>query len=158
MRLAGRVSASIRRAKGEDARLVARLLHDFNSEFGEVEPGAVDLERRFAVLLDRDDLVVHLVEEAGAAQGFALTTLRPTPYGDGPLAVLDELYVVPGRRGRGLGSLLLDAVREHCRGLDVEEMHINVDAPDAGARRFYERHGFSHLDDGDEMLLYAGRA
>lgn len=157
MRLAGRVSASIRRAKGEDAGLVARLLHDFNSEFGEPGPSAAELERRFVALLDRDDLVVHLAEEDGDPQGFALTTLRPTPYGDGPLAVLDELYVVPDRRGCGVGSVLLGAVREHCRAVAVEEMHINVDAPDAGARRFYERHGFSHLDDGDAMLLYVGQ-
>ena len=37
-----------------------------------------------------------------------------------------------------------------------EEMHINVDEPDSGARRLYERHGFSNYELGQDyrMLCY----
>ena len=41
--------------------------------------------------------------------GFALLTLRPTPYFDGPLAQLEELYVRPHLRNQGLGTALLEA-------------------------------------------------
>ena len=35
-------------------------------------------------------------------------------------------------------------------------MHINVDEPDSGARRLYERHGFSNYELGQDyrMLCY----
>jgi GNAT superfamily N-acetyltransferase len=71
---------------------------------------------------------------------------------------LDELYVVPGLRDHGIGTLILDL----CRSLAVEkgspEMHINVDEVDADTRRFYERHGFTNVEDGTDwrMLCYVG--
>lgn len=91
-----------------------------------------------------------------ASTGFALATLRPTPYYDGPLAVLDELYVVPAQRGLGLGTELLSQLVAILGGLACGEMHINVDSEDVDARRFYERHGFRNCEPGsaDSMLCY----
>ncbi|MFH9129169.1 GNAT family N-acetyltransferase [Streptomyces griseoaurantiacus] len=51
---------------------------------------------------------------------------------------LDQLYLDPARRGRGVGGLLLDhAKRLRPSGLALWTFRIN-----APARRFYERHGF----------------
>ena len=88
--------------------------------------------------------------------GFALLTLRPTPYFDGPLAQLEELYVVPRLRGQGLGTALLDAAIGLVRTRDAGEMHINVDEIDTDTRRFYERHGFVNIEPGEDyrMLCY----
>ena len=77
----------IRVATVGEAELVAKLLHDFNTEFDTPVPD--NLERRFAQLIARDDVLVVLAGEVG----FAYLTLRPTPYFDGPLAQLEELYV-----------------------------------------------------------------
>ena len=150
------VRTSIRRARAADSSLVASLLHDFNTEFGDPDPAAAAFESRFGTLLDREDIVVHLAEQGGVAVGFAMVTLRPTPYFLGPLAQLEELYVVPSRRSAGVGSALLESARSYCSAAGAEEMQINVDGPDLGARRFYERHGFSHLDDGEPMFCYVG--
>ena len=78
--------------------------------------------------------------------GFALLTLRPTPMWDGPLAQLEELYVRPDLRGGGIGTELLTRALDEVRARGAAEMLINVDADDTGARRFYERHGFSDRD------------
>ena len=136
----------IRRATAGDAELVAKLLHDFNTEFD--TPVPENLERRFACLLAREDVVVVLAGEIG----FAYLTLRPSPYYDGPVAMLEELYVAPGRRGRGVGTALMEHVLAEVEG--AGEMQINVDEVDADARRFYERHGFTNIEQGSRMLLY----
>lgn len=94
-------------------------------------------------------------ERAGPA-GHALVTLRPTIYDDGPLAVLDELYVQPSRRNRGLGSLMLQKAIAEVQARGGSEMHINVDEVDLDARRFCERHGFTNIQPGEDfrMLCY----
>ena len=62
-------------------------------------------------------------------------------------AWVDQLYVHPGHVGRGLGSTLLAHAKERRpAGLDLWTFQSN-----AGARRFYERHGFVAvaMTDGD---------
>lgn len=146
---------TVRRATAADAAVVGRLLFDFNAEFETPTPSAEQFAARFETLLRRDDVLVFLAE-ADEATGFALVTLRPTPYGDGPLAQLEELYVRPWLRGRGTGSALLSAALDASRERAAIEMHINVDEVDADARRFYERHGFSNVapDIDSRMLFY----
>ncbi|REE04206.1 GNAT family N-acetyltransferase [Citricoccus muralis] len=144
------------RAGPGQAGVVGRLLHEFNTEFGSPTPSAEDFAARFGMLLVGDDVLVLLSGSTAAPTGFAFLTLRPTPYGDGPLAQLEELYVRPGQRGRGIGTeLLLDAI-EHVRARGSEEMHINVDEIDEDTRRFYERHGFTNIQPGEDyrMLCY----
>ena len=126
-----------------DAPVFARLLKEFNAEFGDPAPALEVLTARFALLLDRDN-VVGVVAEEGQPTGFALITLRPTPYHDGPLAALDELYVVPPLRGRGIGAAMMRFALGHLRAIGCGEMQITVDEGDVGARRFYEAHGFTN--------------
>lgn len=131
-----------------DAGVVAKLLRDFNIEFDTPVPD--DLEQRFARLLVRDDVIVLLAGEVG----FAFLTLRPSPYYDGPVAMLEELYVAPGQRNEGIGTALIRAAMREVLARDAGEVQINVDEVDTDARRFYERHGFTNIEQGSRMLLY----
>ena len=123
-----------------DAVTIAGLLHDFNMEFGDPSPGQHVLARRLERLLSADSTLALLVGDQAA--GFALLTLRTNVWYDTPVALLDELYVVPSMRGRGIGSALLESACQLVRGRGVELMEINVDGEDRDARRFYQRHGF----------------
>ena len=145
----------LRRATTSDADRVAELLFDFNTEFQSPTPATNEFAARFRRLLAMPEVVVLL---AGGDEpvGFALLTLRPTPYFDGPLAQLEELYVRPRLRNQGLGTALLEAAIRLVRERDAGEMHINVDEIDIDTRRFYERHGFVNIEPGGEhrMLCY----
>jgi GNAT superfamily N-acetyltransferase len=152
--------SGVRRAQPADAGVVGRLLFDFNTEFETPTPSAAEFATRFAVLLGREDVVVLLSGPAGGETGFAYLTVRPTPYYDGTLAQLEELYVVPGLRDGGIGTALLTTAVEEVRRLGAEEVHINVDEVDTDTRRFYERHGWFNLEPGSpgepdyRMLCY----
>lgn len=146
----------VRLATAVDAPIVGRLLCDFNTEFATPTPSAQDFAARFGELLGREDILVLLADVGGEAVGLAYMTLRPTPYGDGPILELEELYVVPALRGRGIGSAMMADILALGQVREAVEIRINVDEVDTDARRFYERYGYSNVEPGtgSRMLCY----
>jgi GNAT superfamily N-acetyltransferase len=138
----------------EHAEVVGRLLHDFNVEFEAPTPSADELAHRFASLLGREDQLALVSGSADEPTGFAYLTLRGTPYYDGPVALLEELYVVPALRDQGIGTALLTTAIELVRSRGAQELQINVDEVDVDTRRFYERHGFVNEREDGRMLFY----
>ena len=140
-------------ATAADAATVGRLLDAFNREYDTPTPGPAVLTTRLGRLLAAGDVIALLTGDPAVA--VALLTLRPNVWYDGPVALLDELYVAPGLRGRGLGSALLAAAEAVTRQRGGELLEINVDGDDSDARRFYERHGYSNSEPGEHQpLLY----
>nr|WP_245847637.1 GNAT family N-acetyltransferase [Dietzia natronolimnaea] len=145
------MTADILVAGPSDATSLGRLLHDFNTEFDCATPSRTEAAERFERLLGREDVLAVVARlthgrEAGTDVGFAFLTLRPTLYWDGPLAQLEDLYVRPDLRAAGIGTAILHRSVSEARRRGCEEILINVDSDDLGARRFYERHGFSDHD------------
>jgi ribosomal protein S18 acetylase RimI-like enzyme len=138
-----------------DADEVARLLHDFNTEFDTPSPGSAVLAERLRTLLAADSTFALLAGEPSVA--VALVTVRPNVWYDGAVALLDELYVQPHLRGRGIGTTLIDLLLQLARERGFDLIEINVDESDRDAQRFYERHGFSgvDLDTGERAFYYA---
>jgi GNAT superfamily N-acetyltransferase len=142
-----------RLAGADDAGVVAELLHRFNSEFEAPTPGPAVLAGRLERLLAGPHTLALLT--GAPAVGVALITLRPNVWYDGSVALLDELYVEPARRGQGIGTALLQAAETECRERGAEVLEINVDGEDRDARRFYERHGYANHDPGQtEPAVY----
>jgi ribosomal protein S18 acetylase RimI-like enzyme len=144
-----------RRAGPDDAETVAQLLHDFNTEFETPTPGAAVLTRRLRSLLAEPSTIAYLAGEP--VTGVALVTLRSNVWYEGPVALLDELYVAPYRRGHGLGGAMVDLLIADAKANGISAIEINVDAGDVDAQRFYERHGFSgaDLDTGERAFYYS---
>jgi ribosomal protein S18 acetylase RimI-like enzyme len=148
----------VRQATAADSAVLARMLWDFNTEFETETDDVPVLTDRFARLLELPEIVALVAEDESAAVGFALLSLRPAIWFDGPVAQLEELYVVPDLRDRGIGTRVLDLSRRIVREAGAPEMHINVDEVDVDTRRFYERHGFVNIEEGVDyrMLCYIG--
>jgi GNAT superfamily N-acetyltransferase len=136
-----------------DAATVADLLDRFNTEFETPTPGVAVLTSRLERLLAGGSVLALL--SGSPAHAVALLTLRPNVWYDGPVALLDELYVAPELRGQGIGSALLAAAEAAVVRRGAQLLEINVDGDDTGARRFYERHGYANTEPGqDESLFY----
>lgn len=89
---------------------------------------------------------ILIAEQAGAPVGYAMVHLRlasPTWSSNEQAAEIETLSVLPEMRGQGVGSALLEAVRERLEPLDLGELSLHVLTGNDDATRFYERHGFS---------------
>lgn len=60
-----------------------------------------------------------------------------------PLINIHDLGVHPSMRGKGVGTALLDAVERAARAAGCAVITLEVDDDNDGARRLYERVGFS---------------
>ena len=149
--------SSPRAATPSDAETVARLLDAFNREYHTPTPGPAVLAARLRGLLAGSDVIAFLAGDPAVA--VALLTLRPNVWYDGPVALVDELYVAPEARGRGFGSALLVAAESFTRERGGSLIEIAVDGADADAHRFYERHGYTSTEDGqDQPSFYYQRS
>jgi GNAT superfamily N-acetyltransferase len=146
--------APLRFATTRDATEVARLLHDFNTEFGTPSPGVEVLSDRLDRLLAGGSVLAILAGEPAVA--VALVTVRPNVWFEGHVALLDELYVAPQLRSQGIGTAILDLLHNHARRNGIDAIEINVDEGDIDAQRFYERHGYSSREPetGERALYY----
>ena len=141
----------VRPATREDAQLLARMLHDFNVEFGDPTPGPDVLARRVAAYVE-DGRKVFLLggHEEGSELGFAQVSFNPSIWSDEPVGLLEELYVVPDRRGEGVGRELMEAVLALARARNAAGMEVITGESDTAARGLYESVGFRNDIEGEE--------
>ncbi|GGQ49522.1 GNAT family N-acetyltransferase [Couchioplanes azureus] len=142
----------VREMTPAETATVAELLDAFNREFDTPTPGPAVLARRLPGLLADGRLAVLLTGEPAA--GVAVLSLRPNVWSDGPVVLLDELYVRPELRNRRYGHALLEAACRLARERGAETIEINVDGDDTDARRFYEAHGFTYTEPGAGEPMY----
>jgi ribosomal protein S18 acetylase RimI-like enzyme len=148
-------SIEVRRATADDADAIARLLHDFNSEYDEPSPGADALSKYSRQLLEEGEMTVLLAGDG--PEGISLIRLRPSVWTGKPEAYLQELYVVPELRGQGIGRALLEATIAVAREAGATGVDLNTGETDTAARALYESMGFTNREgspDGPSMLFY----
>ena len=142
-------------ASAADAPAFGRLLHAFNVEFGESTPDADVIAERAAPLIDGGEITILFAGDG--PDGFAQLRFRPSLYTGALDAHLEELYVVPERRGQGLGRALLDAAMDHARERGAARIDLGTSEDDTAARALYESERFTNFEggpDGPRMLYY----
>ncbi len=73
------------------------------------------------------------------ALGLMLLERREVP----DCLLMDGIVVAAEMRGNGVGTLLLQAIEKHARALGKQKIRLDVIDTNPGARRLYERFGFS---------------
>lgn len=145
------MTTTARIACPDDAVEVAGLLKAFFSHEGRVvRELAQNVE---AILDDPGRGFFALADDVGVAT----TTIRISA-GGGCSAEIEEVWVQPSARGRGLGALLLRTAVAECRrrGIDSIELRVTPDDHEIGIPDFYTKQGFSH--GGRQIYEYRGDA
>ena len=139
----------IRRAGPEDLPSLVPLF-DAYRQFYEQPADARAAERFLSDRLRRRESVVFVAEEDGTPVGFMQLYPMFSSISLGRVYLLNDLFVPPEARRRGVGGLLLEAAREwgEREGAHYLELSTAVDNP---AQRVYEAHGW-RLD--REFLYY----
>ena len=113
------------------------------------------LTERTARLMATGDMTVLLGGER--PDGLAVLRFRPSFWTGALDAYLEELYVVPERRGRGIGRALLERGLETARDAGAARIELGTSEDDTAALALYESCGFTNrerLPDGPTMLFY----
>ncbi|HEY2428262.1 MAG TPA: GNAT family N-acetyltransferase [Acidimicrobiales bacterium] len=148
-------ASGVRVASAVDAEAIGRLLHAFNTEYDEPTPTPSELAERMRLLFEVGDTVVLLA--GPVPEGLAVLRFRHSIWSAGLECYLAELYVVPDRRGHGLGRALMEASIDAARRRGADYMDLGTSEADVAARHLYERFGFTNREgspDGPIMYVY----
>jgi GNAT superfamily N-acetyltransferase len=117
-----------------------------------------DAERAAAVapLLQPDSGLgrIWLVRSGGEAVGYAALTFGYSIEFRGRDAFVDELFLVEKARGRGMGSAVLEFLKQEAAALGIVALHLEVARDNRRARRVYERWGFEPREQFHLMSCY----
>ena len=127
-----------------DAEEVAQLIDRFQAEFDEFTPGAEILVLRVREHIAGDLSVFLLAGPPGV--GVAQLRFREYLLTGAPMCYLEELYVVPDRRGEGHGRMLMETALAVAREQGATTMELGTAADDTAARGLYESLGFTNLE------------
>jgi GNAT superfamily N-acetyltransferase len=137
-------AVGVRRAEAADADAIGRLLHDFNREFDDPTPEPAWLAERARRLMGEGETAVLLVGDG--PDGLAVLRFRRAIWSEGLECYLAELYVVPARRGQGIGRALMETAIDVARDEGANYMELGTSEDDVAARALYESLSFSNRE------------
>jgi ribosomal protein S18 acetylase RimI-like enzyme len=144
----------VRRATRSDVGALVDLMRAFYRETDyPLDQGWADAA--FSTLLEHSELgCVWLAECQHAAVGHAVLTVRYTMEHGAPSGYIDDLFVQPEFRRRGIARALLAELFEECRRRGCKSMYVEVGDRNAPAIELYRRFGLGPFQDG--RVLFHG--
>jgi len=139
------ISPSIEKIGSESLDAALDLLRRFFSEEGFDTP-AEEMRSSLAAMLASAHSAVFLARCGYGAQGIATVTMS-VGIEYGLAAEMDDLYVLPQARGRGIASALIEAVCAWCREQGCAAALVTVTPAGEAAHGlidFYRRRSFVH--------------
>ena len=149
------MDAVIRRAGTVDVDALLDLMHAFHAEAGFALDRARNRAALTAILADASIGAIWIAEAAGVVAGHAVLTTRFTMEHTGWSGYVDDLYVAPAYRRRGVARGLLDALVGECRRRACTALQVEVGRDNVAALAAYAAFGLRIVDDG-RVLAVAG--
>jgi GNAT superfamily N-acetyltransferase len=144
----------MRPARPDDISILLALMSEFYAEAG-YELDYALAERAFAAVLSDDRLgYVWLIDHETKDVGYLVLTLRFGMEYGGLIACLDDLFVVPQSRNKGLSTAALIQVRDFCKTSGIRAITVEVGFGNGPAQAVYRRIGLVEAP-GRQLLALA---
>jgi GNAT superfamily N-acetyltransferase len=135
-----------RRATGADSTRLLSLIRAFWA-FEHLPFEERDVPASLECLLEHPEFgSVWVAERGDELVGYTVLSFGFSLEHGGRDGLIDELFVTDAERGQGVGTALLEAVFEGCRGEGVRSVHLEVDHTNPRAEALYGRLGFRAND------------
>lgn len=140
------MTVTLRDAGPADAGLIAGFVRAL-AEYEKLEHEAVARDADFATALESGTVAALIAEQAGAPIGFALWFRTFSTFTGKPGLYLEDLFVLPAHRGKGVGRMILRdlarrALASGCARLEWSVLDWNTPAVD-----FYRAIGARPMDE-----------
>jgi ribosomal protein S18 acetylase RimI-like enzyme len=137
---------NVRRAVPSDLEAVSELFDAYRRFYR--LPADLARARRFIQdRLTRDDSVIFLAEEGDQVLGFTQLYPSLSSLSTARVWVLNDLFVAPEGRRKGVGEALLEHARRHAEETGAAYLELATERANLDAQRLYERLGW-RKDDG----------
>lgn len=134
-------------AKPEDFDRLAPLVRAFHEEAGIAQ----DETRRHAALMPllqgSPHGAIYLIGPGRAPIGYIVISFGWSVEFAGLDGFVDELYIRPGVRGRGIGTEVMGALPKALAGAGLKALHLEVRRDNPRARKLYEKLRFLPRDE-----------
>ena len=138
-------------AKPEDLDRLARLVGAFHAEQG-IDQDEATRHAALAPLLEGSPHgAAYLIGPARAPIGYIIVCFGWSVEFGGLDGFVDELYIRPAVRGRGIGSEVLMSLPKALGNAGLKALHLEVKSGDERAQRFYRKLRF-HPREGYTMM------
>jgi GNAT superfamily N-acetyltransferase len=135
---------TIRSALPADEAAWRRLWRGYCDFYG-ARIGDAVTDRTWKRILDPDSAVTCVVAEVdGQVYGFANCVVHENTWETQPVCYLEDLFVLPSARKRGIGRALIEWLRNAMRAEGWARVYWMTDADNHEARKLYDQ--FAHAD------------
>lgn len=101
----------------------------------------------FEELMRSDEYAdAYILEDEGKIAGFGLNAKTYSREAGGKVLWLEELFILPEYRSRGLGGEYFKAMEEYARNNGFARIRLEVERENVRARALYKRLGYEDLD------------
>lgn len=132
----------VRLARTEDVPALVDLMSEFYEEAGYPLPRAAASKAFTSLLGEPSRGRIWLIEVGTEPFGYIVLTLSFSMEYGGLRAFVDDFFVRPAMRGKGLGAAALETVKRTCHELGVRALLVETGPKDHPARGVYARAGF----------------
>jgi GNAT superfamily N-acetyltransferase len=143
----------VRRAFAHDIPLLVGLMAEFYAEGGYALDQTCAANAFAALIGDQSQGSAWVIEADHQAVGHAVLTLRFAMEYGGTVAYLDDLYVQPPSRNKGLAAAALAELRKVCEKAGVRAMMVEAGVNNGPAQSVYRRAGFAEAADRRVLAL-----
>lgn len=136
------MSAALHLAKPQDLDKLMPLVSAFHAEMG-LGTEETALERALIPLLEGSPYgAIYLMGPARAPMGYVVLTFSWSLELGGMDGFIDEIYLRPAVRGRGIALETLQTLRKTMQSAGVTALHLEVDREDEAAQKLYRKARF----------------